>query len=117
MPATKSLISPVIHTSKPTANSKGGVEYVELSGPEVTRVIVTHGVKHLLDSVGLGHVQPWQVFLSNNGYNDARTFCLRVKRDVAEGWETAPKAEREPASKPAWSPAGVVNTPTRRSRR
>lgn len=113
----KSNLSPVIHTSKPTANSKGGVEYVELSGAEATRIMMTHGVKHLMDMFGLGHVQPWDIYLSNSGYGDARTFCLRVKRDVAEGKAPPPRETRAESVKPVWTAPGTVAQAQGRGRR
>lgn len=107
--ATKSTLQPVIHVSKPTANSKGGVEYVELSGPEATRILMTHGLTNMLGMFGLQHVQPWQVYLSNAGYGDARTFCVRIRRDVAEGRETERQDKAAPMEKPVWqAPRGAV---------
>ena len=118
MTMTKSNLSPVIHTSKPGRDGRGGgVEYVEFSGPEATRVLMTHGLAHMLGMFGLDHIKPWDVFLSNNGYGDARTFVVRIKRDVAEGRAEAAKPVKEQAAKPVWQAPAAVNTPLRQGRR
>ncbi len=98
-------IVPVIHTSKPNAQGKGGgVEYVEVSGPEVTATVWKHGLAALLKGVGLEHVAPADCYLSNTGYGDTRNLCVRVKRDVAEGRKPVASAKAPAAAKVAWKP-------------
>ena len=98
-------IVPVIHTSKPNAQGKGGgVEYVEVSGPEVTATVWKHGLAALLKAVGLEHVAPADCYLSNTGYGDTRNLCVRVKRDVAEGRKPVASAKAPAAAKVAWKP-------------
>jgi hypothetical protein len=99
-------ITPVIHVSQPNkATGKGGgVEYVEFSGPEVTGFLMKNGIGALLSNYGLGHVQPWDIYLSNGGYGDSRTITVRIKRDVAEGKRPVVPTQKEAPAKQVWSP-------------
>lgn len=106
----KSGIVPVVHVSKPNAQGKGGgVEYVEVSGAEVTAAVWKTGLGPMLASLGMGHVQPRDVYLSGTGYGDERHICVRVKRDVAEGRQptVAERAKVAEAKRP-WTPGGGV---------